>query len=418
MKIFLSAVLIAAQFLLNSPFTHAGGEVSRDQPVNAHYFNYNGWGGAGSFGGQVQHPGGGGPTMGGHTPEQVAQLTSRIVYQPAPAQVAPSVPSAETNTQVSNAEPSQPEPEIRQEVVAIETPVDLKASFKKELNQIQDRLDQAHPIEENRVVAKRLGTEAVQEADHSYENGSVDDAHFWKNLATEFADIAVGIDPVSGLGRGAYELTTGTNLITGEKLNNFERGLAFVAVVTAGGSNSIIKTSNAMIRLGSKTLPHAAPGILKGISTGRNIIHGLKNSVKSSVFRNAPGVATVKGALRESPTLFRGSHNNAGFVPKDVGDKLVGKKYRNFKQFRKSFWKAVSESKYAESFNLTDKALMTKGNAPMAAKSQRMGGKSRYELHHMTPIHQGGAVYELNNIIVVTPKFHEEILTRAYHYGK
>ena len=41
-----------------------------------------------------------------------------------------------------------------------------------------------------------------------------------------------------------------------------------------------------------------------------------------------------------------------------------------------------------------------------------------YNLHHVTPIHEGGGVYDLNNIYVVTPRYHQEILDPTYHYDR
>jgi len=38
-------------------------------------------------------------------------------------------------------------------------------------------------------------------------------------------------------------------------------------------------------------------------------------------------------------------------------------------------------------------------------------------LHHKTPINQGGSVYDVDNLYIVTPKYHKEILDPAYHYG-
>ncbi len=48
---------------------------------------------------------------------------------------------------------------------------------------------------------------------------------------------------------------------------------------------------------------------------------------------------------------------------------------------------------------------------------QRAGGHVKYILHHKTPISQGGGVYDLDNLIVVTPRYHSEILDPTYHGG-
>ena len=40
-----------------------------------------------------------------------------------------------------------------------------------------------------------------------------------------------------------------------------------------------------------------------------------------------------------------------------------------------------------------------------------------YVLHHKVPIHAGGGVYDLDNLIVVTPQMHQQILDTSYHFG-
>lgn len=55
--------------------------------------------------------------------------------------------------------------------------------------------------------------------------------------------------------------------------------------------------------------------------------------------------------------------------------------------------------------------------APKVVSSQTYGQLDSYVLHHKTPIYAGGGVYDLNNIAIVTPRMHQEILDKAYHFG-
>ena len=41
-----------------------------------------------------------------------------------------------------------------------------------------------------------------------------------------------------------------------------------------------------------------------------------------------------------------------------------------------------------------------------------------YVIHHRKPIHDGGGVYDLGNIVISTPRFHLDILDRNYHFNK
>jgi hypothetical protein len=68
-------------------------------------------------------------------------------------------------------------------------------------------------------------------------------------------------------------------------------------------------------------------------------------------------------------------------------------------------------------FNISDLARMSKGRAPIALREQSIGKRISYELHHKTPIHTGGATYDLSNIIITTPRYHLEVLESAIHYG-
>lgn len=155
----------------------------------------------------------------------------------------------------------------------------------------------------------------------------------------------------------------------------------------------------------------------------RNVVDGKKHGpdsvgLSAKELRQSPGVASVSRPLPDTPkTMMRGTEGNAGLVPKEVADRLKGKEYSNFDEFRSDFWKATSETRYAGEFSDVNQALMAKGNAPFVLESQSYGGHKVYELHHITPIGQGGSVYDMSNIMITTPRFHLDVLKRNYHYG-
>uniref|UniRef100_UPI00035E9A5E RHS repeat domain-containing protein n=1 Tax=Paenibacillus fonticola TaxID=379896 RepID=UPI00035E9A5E len=133
--------------------------------------------------------------------------------------------------------------------------------------------------------------------------------------------------------------------------------------------------------------------------------------------RNSPGVATSSKAS-DTNKMMRGTDGNAGVVPKDVADKLNGKQFNNFDEFRREFWKAVSNSKYSKEFSSANIKRIQQGYAPIATKSQQYGGHKSYILHHKTPIQHGGGVYNVDNILIVSPRLHQEILNKSYHFGR
>ncbi len=152
-------------------------------------------------------------------------------------------------------------------------------------------------------------------------------------------------------------------------------------------------------------------------SIGKKGKKGAKGSNATQI-RNTPGVVT---ASRTLPTItgqwLRGTHANAARVPRQVADKLQGKTFKNFAHFRREFWKTIANDPILrKGFKEKDlKAMKSRGTAPVAHLSQWDGQNEYYNLHHVKPIHDGGGVYDLDNIVVVTPRYHKEILEPRYH---
>jgi hypothetical protein len=133
--------------------------------------------------------------------------------------------------------------------------------------------------------------------------------------------------------------------------------------------------------------------------------------------RRLPGTATGNGKAITG-TWLRGTERNAGLFPKSVADKLKGKQFKNFDEFREAFWREVANDlNLASQFDPPSIQRMQNGFAPFTDISQQLGSQKNFILHHKTPINQGGAVYDIDNLYVVTPKYHKEILNPAYHYG-
>lgn len=133
--------------------------------------------------------------------------------------------------------------------------------------------------------------------------------------------------------------------------------------------------------------------------------------------RNLPGIAAGNGKNITGKWL-RGTDGNAGKFPKSVADQMKGKNYQNFNKFREDFWKNVADDPHlANQFSEGNKALMKSGKAPKVKNTQNVGGQNTYQLHHNTPINQGGDVYNFDNLTIVTPRYHKEILSPSYHKG-
>lgn len=158
-------------------------------------------------------------------------------------------------------------------------------------------------------------------------------------------------------------------------------------------------------------------GVPETRSLSRALAQGPDVDLTTKELRRMPGDILVSSSLSDSKRMMRGSAQNAGLIPSEVGAQLRGRHYSSFDDFRGEFWRTVEQSKYGDEFSPRNRALMARGLSPEAAVSQRVEARTKYELHHIEPIRAGGSVYDLSNLMIVTPRFHREVLNRNYHYG-
>ncbi|MDI2587284.1 hypothetical protein OR571_09260 [Psychrobacillus sp. NEAU-3TGS] len=137
--------------------------------------------------------------------------------------------------------------------------------------------------------------------------------------------------------------------------------------------------------------------------------------------RNKPGVVNESFKLdRSLQTQTKLMYNKGaiGVLPNEIRKKLIDRQFNSFDDFRKEFWKSVANSSFEKEFNNRNVARMLEGNAPIAPKVEHYGKHKSYILHHKQPIDKGGEVYNLDNIMITSPKMHQDILDPAYHFGK
>lgn len=126
--------------------------------------------------------------------------------------------------------------------------------------------------------------------------------------------------------------------------------------------------------------------------------------------RNDPGVVSGYGESASSIWLGVASTPEGAPIPAQIADKLRDRQFSNFKGFRKAFWKAVGRDQVLlAQFSRLNKTDLRDGLAPSARPSEQLGKRKKYELHHITPISEGGAVYDIDNLTVLTPKQHVEL---------
>ncbi|MCM2351656.1 MAG: pre-toxin TG domain-containing protein [Bacteriovoracaceae bacterium] len=80
------------------------------------------------------------------------------------------------------------------------------------------------------------------EGQNSFYNGDLAEGEHWTDLATQIVDIGLGFIPGISTGRDLLEAVTGENVITGMKLEVWERGLCAMSAATLG-VGSLARTS-------------------------------------------------------------------------------------------------------------------------------------------------------------------------------
>jgi hypothetical protein len=104
-------------------------------------------------------------------------------------------------------------------------------------------------------------------------------------------------------------------------------------------------------------------------------------------------------------------------VPGQVARKMRGMDFKNFDDFRETFWKMVANDPVLkQGWSPTNLSRMQEGLAPFAGRShlgraEATGGGSNavYQLNHKQALKNAGDTYNLDNIEVVSPRFHGEI---------
>lgn len=128
--------------------------------------------------------------------------------------------------------------------------------------------------------------------------------------------------------------------------------------------------------------------------------------------RHSPGIVTGQGQDVAGIWLAVAGTGLGAPIPARIADQLRGQKFKSFDAFRAAMWTAVgNDAELRSQFKPTNQDWLAKGNSPFAPKAERNGENVRYEIHHIENIQHGGAVYDIENLRVATPKRHVEIHT-------
>lgn len=125
--------------------------------------------------------------------------------------------------------------------------------------------------------------------------------------------------------------------------------------------------------------------------------------------RHEPGTASGVGKPFGENWLGNASLSGGSPIPSQIADVLRGQDFRNFDHFRENLWKTVAiDSALSQQFGKADLKLMLRGAAPTVDEIDLVGRRDKFEIHHILPIKDGGAVYDMDNLTILTPKAHIE----------
>ncbi|MBT2374402.1 S-type pyocin domain-containing protein [Pseudomonas fluorescens] len=126
--------------------------------------------------------------------------------------------------------------------------------------------------------------------------------------------------------------------------------------------------------------------------------------------RHESGVVTGQGQDVSGIWLAGAGAGLGVRIPTRIADQLRGQKFRRFDDFRAALWTAIgNDSELLSQFKPTNQGKLLNGKAPFAQRPEHNGENARYEIHHIENIQHGGAVYDVDNLTIVTPKRHVEI---------
>ncbi|EQC47357.1 pre-toxin TG domain-containing protein [Bacteriovorax sp. Seq25_V] len=115
------------------------------------------------------------------------------------------------------------------------------AEYKNEYQQLESIYKTTKYVRESNIEVhyKETASDYLNLSSDALISGDIDSSKQLEEVATSIVDIGLGLIPVVSIGKDVYELFTGKNLVTKEELSTFERGLAAVGILTAGGSHYI-----------------------------------------------------------------------------------------------------------------------------------------------------------------------------------
>ena len=187
----------------------------------------------------------------------------------------------------------------------------------------------------------------------------------------------------------------------------------------ASRTGQMVASSTEQYMARSGLLATAVPlesGTIGGLVDATGSIGNSEVQLSATQLRNTPGVATVSTELMPASGRWLDASLPTP-IPAQVGDALAGQSFNTFGDLRQAIWEQVGSNPDLNSgFSRANLAKMSDGLAPSAPTdwlTETGAFGDVFNIHHANPIEFGGAVYDLSNLQIVSPKVHFDI-----HYGQ
>lgn len=123
--------------------------------------------------------------------------------------------------------------------------------------------------------------------------------------------------------------------------------------------------------------------------------------------RNLPGVASGNGVITPDRVLDAATTAVGAPIPTRIAERLSGRRFSRFDRLKEAIWiEIATDEVFSQQIAPAMLDDMRKGLAPFANRDQRVGKRVKLEIHHKHEISKGGAVYDLDNLVLMTPKVH------------
>jgi len=166
--------------------------------------------------------------------------------------------------------------------------VSIGAEFGTRVQNVENKIANIETYSPQGADLKLLASKSLFEAKQAMIAGLSEAAQFYLKTAEGVADLALGLDPVTGFYRSLAEAVTGHNVVTAEQLSSLERGFAVLGVVTVGTAEQARRSLLLISRLGGLT--QVVERVIRAAEASGQAVPKILENLKSvyNKFRSGP----------------------------------------------------------------------------------------------------------------------------------